>query len=151
MFRATLLISCIAIALISLNACTFPAAKRHAEIQSDTQSKEAAPITTEHSAQQNENKIYDIPPEVELWGIVIQQRIKESWHFPRAAIKDQLSTRVRVIISPEGSILDAKIVASSGRADFDASTLRAVADTKVLPKPPSPDISEITINFNSHE
>jgi len=151
MFRATLLISCIAIAFISLNACTFPAAKRHAEIQSDTQAKKAAPITTEHSAQQNENKASGIATIEDLWGIVIQRRIQKNWHIPRTATKDQLSTIVRVTISPEGSILDAKIVASSGRADFDASTLRAVADTKVLPKPPSPDISEITINFNSHE
>ena len=87
----------------------------------------------------------------DLYAIAVQNLVKKNWRFPQMATRDQLTASVRIMLSPEGSILDAKIVASSGRADFDASTLRAVADTKVLPKPPSPDISEITINFNSHE
>ncbi|UZP66925.1 cell envelope integrity protein TolA [Desulfovibrio mangrovi] len=87
----------------------------------------------------------------DLYAIAVQAIVKKNWRFPHMATRDQLVASVRIYLSPDGEILDSKIVASSGRADFDASTLRAVKDTQILPKPPSPDISEITINFNSHE
>lgn len=87
----------------------------------------------------------------DLYAIAVQTIIKKNWRFPQMATRDELVTRVRIVLSPGGEILDAKVVSSSGRPDFDASTLRAVSDTKQLPKPPSPDIAEITINFNSHE
>lgn len=87
----------------------------------------------------------------DLYALTIKDIVKKNWRFPQMATRDQLVTKVRIILSPDGAIMDAKVVASSGRPDFDASTLRAVADTKQLPKPPTPDIAEITISFNSHE
>ncbi len=87
----------------------------------------------------------------DLYAIAVQTIVKKNWRFPQMATRDELIARVRIMLSPDGAVLDAKIESSSGRPDFDASALRAIADTKQLPKPPSPDIGEITINFNSHE
>ncbi len=87
----------------------------------------------------------------DLYAIAVQNLVKKNWRFPQMATRDELVTRVRIVLSPDGAILDASVVTSSGRPDFDGSALRAVSDTKQLPKPPTPDISSIVINFNSHE
>ena len=87
----------------------------------------------------------------DLYALTVMATIRPHWRYPKLATRTVLVAQVRVMISRSGEILDSKLMSSSGRPDFDASTLRAIADTQTLPTPPNPDISEITLNFNSQE
>ena len=87
----------------------------------------------------------------DLYALSVLATIKPNWRYPKLATRTVLVAQVRIMISQKGDILDAKLISSSGRPDFDSSTLRAIADTERLPTPPSPDLNEITLNFNSQE
>lgn len=87
----------------------------------------------------------------DLYALTVMDAIRPNWRYPKLATRTILVAQVRIMISNAGEILDAKLVNSSGRPDFDSSTLRAIADTEHLPTPPSPDLTEITLNFNSQE
>ncbi len=87
----------------------------------------------------------------DMYALAVQKLVKDHWRFPQMATRQELVARVRIRVGQDGAILDASVVSSSGRPDFDASALRAVADTRQLPKPPTPDIDAITVNFNSQE
>ncbi|MEZ0575832.1 cell envelope integrity protein TolA [Halodesulfovibrio aestuarii] len=85
----------------------------------------------------------------DLYALTVMDAIRPNWRYPKLATRTILVAQVRIMISNTGEILDAKLMNSSGRPDFDSSTLRAIADTEQLPSPPSPDLTEITLNFNS--
>lgn len=87
----------------------------------------------------------------DLYALTVLDAIRPNWRYPKLATRTVLVAQVRIMISNVGEILDAKLVNSSGRPDFDSSTLRAIAETEQLPTPPSPDLTEITLNFNSQE
>lgn len=87
----------------------------------------------------------------ELYALGVSRIIKKKWRFPPLAVREVLLCTVRIAVGRNGEIVNSRIVASSGKPQFDASALRAVADTGQLPKPPRSDIKELTINFNSHE
>ncbi len=87
----------------------------------------------------------------DLYALTVMDAIRPNWRYPKLATRTILVAQVRIMISNVGEILDAKLVNSSGRPDFDSSTLRAIAETEHLPTPPSPDLTEITLNFNSQE
>ncbi|MCT4627637.1 TonB family protein [Halodesulfovibrio sp.] len=87
----------------------------------------------------------------DLYALTVMAAIRPNWRYPKLATRTILVAQVRVLISQTGEILDAQLLNSSGRPDFDSSTLRAIADTEQLPSPPSPDLTEITLNFNSQE
>ncbi|WP_066853300.1 energy transducer TonB [Halodesulfovibrio spirochaetisodalis] len=87
----------------------------------------------------------------DLYALTVMAAIRPNWRYPKLATRTVLVAQVRIIISQTGEILDAQLKNSSGRPDFDSSTLRAIADTEQLPSPPSPDLTEITLNFNSQE
>ncbi|SIN88339.1 cell envelope integrity protein TolA [Halodesulfovibrio marinisediminis] len=87
----------------------------------------------------------------DLYALTVMDAIRPNWRYPKLATRTTLVAQVRIMISNSGEILDAKLLNSSGRPDFDSSTLRAIADTEQLPTPPNPDLNEITLNFNSQE
>jgi colicin import membrane protein len=87
----------------------------------------------------------------DLYALTVMDAIRPNWRYPKLATRTILVAQVRIMISNVGEILDAKLVNSSGRPDFDSSTLRAISETESLPTPPSPDLTEITLNFNSQE
>ena len=57
---------------------------------------------------------------------------------------------VEIDIDDSGAIVGSRVVESSGRSDFDASAMQAVAETKVFPKPPL-GIRRLVIRFNLNE
>jgi len=84
---------------------------------------------------------------MQVYGQLAESVIKEHWRFPRVGG----ANLVEVLIDHAGSVLQSKILTSSGRADFDASAQRAVQEAGQLPKPPSPDIRRLVINFNLND
>lgn len=87
---------------------------------------------------------------MQVYGQLAESVIKEHWRFPRVGGAN-LVAQVEVRIDQAGRVLQSKILATSGRADFDASAQRAVQEAGQLPKPPSPDIRRLVINFNLND
>lgn len=77
-------------------------------------------------------------------------RIKPNWRYPLAGTNQSLSAVVELKLGSDGSIGSYKLVKSSGRADFDASVLKAVDETKRLSPPPA-TLRTIQITFNLKE
>ncbi|WP_307831440.1 energy transducer TonB [Nitratidesulfovibrio oxamicus] len=73
------------------------------------------------------------------------------WEFPALANRENLMVQVRVKVAPNGQIRDFSVEQSSGRADFDASALRALGKTGMLPPPPSPENQDLLLTFNLQE
>ncbi|HCF05922.1 MAG TPA: hypothetical protein DEU72_06785, partial [Desulfomicrobiaceae bacterium] len=76
--------------------------------------------------------------------------IRPNWRFPRIGSIDMVAT-VELTVAPNGQILAARLLQSSGRADYDASVLRAIQDTEALPPLPSGIGPKIVITFHSLE
>lgn len=87
---------------------------------------------------------------MQVYGQLAESVIKEHWRFPRVG-GDNLVAQVEVRIDQTGNVLQSTILMSSGRTDFDASAQRAIQEAGQLPKPPSPDIRRLVINFNLHD
>lgn len=83
----------------------------------------------------------------------VAQIVKDRWSFPNLDNSRVLSAQIEIRLSNKGDILDSQLIVSSGRDDFDASTLKAVAEAQqfnMLPAPPR-GLNVIRINFNSQE
>lgn len=76
--------------------------------------------------------------------------IRRHWRFPRVSSVVFAAT-VELRVSQEGEILASRLLNGSGRPDYDASVLRAVADTQVLPPLPEGLPSTMVITFHSIE
>lgn len=87
----------------------------------------------------------------EIYGLQVQQRIQENWRYPSLGAEADLAAKVEIQIDSQGQILSFSLKSSSGRRDFDSSVLRAVEDTKTLPKPPRQDLREIQITFHAQD
>ena len=68
----------------------------------------------------------------------IREKIKRSQRYPRAVrnLADSSETQVKFTIRSDGSLTDAKVVASSGSKSFDAAALSAVRDAAPFPSFP---------------
>lgn len=73
----------------------------------------------------------------------VQKAIRENWRFPRFS-NVVLATTVELRLSRGGEILSSRIINGSGRVDFDASILRAIEDTKILPPVPE-DVGDTVV------
>lgn len=76
--------------------------------------------------------------------------VRPNWQMPTYS-RDVYVALVWVRLDPAGNVLDCGIEKSSGRADFDASAVNAIVRTKTLPVPPSPDLQQLVLTFNSLE
>lgn len=85
---------------------------------------------------------------IDIYRVVVRDTIKENWRYPDISAGGDLSARVEIELAADGGIVDYRIIESSGRPDFDTSTLAAVQATGSLPPPPRPDIKLIRITFN---
>ncbi|MFO7596134.1 MAG: TonB family protein [Desulfocurvibacter africanus] len=74
-------------------------------------------------------------------------RIKPNWRYPLAGTNQNLSAAVEMSVTPDGTITAFKLLKPSGRADFDASVLKAVDETKKLSPPPA-NMRTIQITFH---
>ncbi|SDB47291.1 TolA protein [Desulfonatronum thiosulfatophilum] len=88
---------------------------------------------------------------VEVYAQIVENRIKAQWRFPKGGSRQDLSTTLEIQVDRDGRVLGSRVIRSSGRADFDASTERAVEETGQLPPPPRPDLRTIRITFNLQE
>jgi len=86
-----------------------------------------------------------------VYTMQVMQIVRSNWEFPALANRENLMVRVRVKIAPNGQIQDFNVEQSSGRADFDSSTLKALGKTGMLPPPPSPEFQDLLLNFNLQE
>jgi colicin import membrane protein len=87
----------------------------------------------------------------ELYGRIVEQKIKESWRYPQMGQGSNLSAEISIRVDSSGEITQFSLQRRSGRSDFDNSVLRAVEETGKLPPPPSREIRAITITFNLQE
>ena len=81
------------------------------------------------------------------------QLIKERWSYPNLQARTVLTAMVELRLDRRGEIVEYLLITSSGRSDFDASALKAVAEAQqfnLLPPPPA-GLAVLRINFNSQE
>jgi colicin import membrane protein len=88
---------------------------------------------------------------VEVYAQMVESRIKANWRFPHMGSRPDLIAVVEVQLAADGRILGSKVIRSSGRPDFDASTERAIEETGQLPAPPRADLRTLRITFNLQE
>lgn len=88
---------------------------------------------------------------VEVYAQMVESRIKAHWRYPQVGARPDLSAVVEIQLSADGRVLGSRVVRSSGRPDFDASTERAVEEAGQLPAPPRPDLRTLLITFNLQE
>ena len=86
-----------------------------------------------------------------VYAQMVEQIIKEHWRYPMVGGRETRTAQVEIHMDQDGLILDSVLTASSGRPDFDASALKAVAEAKELPAPPTEELRVIRINFNLQE
>jgi colicin import membrane protein len=85
---------------------------------------------------------------VQVYGRIVEQIVKANWRYPQFSMSSDLQATVRLSLAPDGRITDYDLARASGRPDFDASALKAVAETEQLPAPPGKDIDTLEITFN---
>jgi len=86
----------------------------------------------------------------DYYGTQVVRAIRQNWRFPRLS-NIVLATTVELRVNKAGEILAAKMTNSSGRADFDASVMRAIEDTKKLPPLPETLDATLAITFYNTE
>ncbi|EPR37043.1 TonB family protein [Desulfovibrio sp. X2] len=83
-----------------------------------------------------------------IFAQAVVATIKPHWRYPAVKPDPALKALIEIAIARDGTITGYHMVESSGREDFDASTLKAIEDTKQLPVPPTEDLRTIQVNFN---
>jgi colicin import membrane protein len=84
------------------------------------------------------------------YGSLVKAAVRPNWRFPMVNPNLSLSAVVEIDVAPGGEIIGYSLERSSGRADFDASVLKAIAETESLPAPPR-GLGRLEITFNSQE
>ena len=77
--------------------------------------------------------------EIEKYRYLIEQRVSRSWNRPVGVAK-RLKCEVNVRLTPNGEVLSANVVRSSGNAIFDRSVENAVYKAAPLPLPRDPTL-----------
>jgi colicin import membrane protein len=86
-----------------------------------------------------------------VYGDIVKQVIKKNWRYPAFGTENNVAVTLEIKIDPQGKILSSKVVAPSGKPDFDDSTMRAVAETETLPPPRVKTLDTLRITFNLQE
>ena len=87
----------------------------------------------------------------EVYALIVGAAIKKNWRYPSFAGDTNIRATVEIELSADGRILSSKLVESSGVAEFDNSTARAVKETEFVEPPRTERDKIIRINFNSQE
>lgn len=87
----------------------------------------------------------------QVYGQIVVNEVRANWRYPVAGSASDLSAVVELKIGSDGSIEKTRIVESSGRPGFDASVLKAVAETGKLTSPPTRNLRLIQITFKLQE
>ncbi len=86
----------------------------------------------------------------EWYATQVVRAIRQNWRFPRMS-NVVLATTVELRVNKAGEILSSKMIKGSSRADFDASVMRAISDTKRLPPLPETLDAAFMITFYNTE
>jgi TonB family protein len=79
---------------------------------------------------------------------VIQEQMYQAWLPPKELVGFKQGTAVQIRVAPDGTILEASILTSSGNVLFDQSALAAARKVGKLPQPRPEGCPEfITVNF----
>ena len=70
---------------------------------------------------------------VDYYKALIIQRVNNSWHF--SVRLHGIQSRLAVRLAPEGTVLDVRVVSSSGSVAFDRSAQQAIYNASPLPVP----------------
>ncbi len=79
--------------------------------------------------------------EADKYKAAIRQKVSRYWVRP-ASSRKELQCTVRVRLVPGGEVLEAKVVRTSGDANFDRSVEAAVHKASPLPLPENPELFE---------
>lgn len=85
---------------------------------------------------------------LDVYKMIVRREIQSNWRYPNIPMDRELSARVEIRLGPDGSITDYSLIETSGRPDFDASTVAAVKSTGKLPPPPDKEVEVLRITFN---
>jgi colicin import membrane protein len=107
--------------------------------------KEAGPAGNRSGARRGSSRVG------EIYGRMVEARIKKHWRYPRVETEGNLVAEVRIGLDSAGAIKEVTLISSSGRSDFDRSVLRAVEEAEGLPAPPRNDLNTIEITFSLQE
>ena len=77
---------------------------------------------------------------------VIHSRVKANWSFPGFVDRRQFSTLMNIRIAPDGTIIQYRMLRSSGNPVYDSSVENALLKTRLEP-PPRPDLADVDIDF----
>ncbi len=76
--------------------------------------------------------------------------VQQEWSFPIYS-RDIYKAIIKVWLDIHGKIINTEVLTSSGRADFDASALNALARLGSLPAPPNKELQELELVFDSEQ
>lgn len=85
--------------------------------------------------------------EIDKYKTLILQAIGQHWILPEEVDKT-LSCKLLIRLAPDGTLLDARIVESSGNSVLDRSALNAVQKASPLPIPDKAEIFDKFREFN---
>ncbi|MGA8262750.1 MAG: cell envelope integrity protein TolA [Arenicellales bacterium] len=85
---------------------------------------------------------------------IIRQKVSRNWNLPEG-VQNNIEVHVNVRLSPDGEVLSAQIVKSSGNPVFDRSVENAVLKASPLPIPQEQGVNEefrnLTLKFKPEE
>lgn len=83
-----------------------------------------------------------------VYGDIVKQIIRKNWRYQTFGTETNVAVTLEIKIDPQGKILSSKVVTPSGKAGFDDSAMRAVAETQTLPPPRVKTLDTLRITFN---
>ncbi|HWR02854.1 MAG TPA: TonB family protein [Humidesulfovibrio sp.] len=83
-----------------------------------------------------------------VYGDIVKQIIRKNWRYQTFGTETNVAVTLEIKIDPQGKILSSKVVTPSGKAGFDDSAMRAVAETQTLPPPRVKSLDTLRITFN---
>lgn len=111
--------------------------KEQARRQKLTEQSLQEQLAAEEKARQTAASAARAGTEIEKYRYLIEQRVSRSWNRPVGVAKG-LKCEVHVRLTPNGEVLSANVVRSSGNAVFDRSVENAVYKAAPLPLPGDP-------------
>jgi colicin import membrane protein len=83
-----------------------------------------------------------------VYGDIVKQIIRKNWRYQTFGTETNVAVTLEIKIDPQGKILSSTVVTPSGKAGFDDSAMRAVAETQTLPPPRVKSLDTLRITFN---
>ena len=82
----------------------------------------------------------NVQTEGDPYASMIRDMIREHWNVPQGMTMGEalnLETKIRIQLAEDGTMLDPKVIKSSGNNLFDATCVQAIQATRKVPPPPA--------------